>query len=160
MLPRLFLPPGPVALLIHYTHTLYSYTILIHYTHTLYSYTILIHYTHTLYSYTILIHYTHTLYSYTIPGLWRYSRHPNHFGEQTWWIGLLLFGVAAKSAFWPICFGVCFNHPIDSFATLQLIEERMVSRPERVKAWEEYCKRTSMLVPLPPSSKARASKTQ
>jgi hypothetical protein len=37
------------------------HTILIHYTHTLYSYTILIHYTHTLYSYTILIHYTHTL---------------------------------------------------------------------------------------------------
>jgi hypothetical protein len=40
------------------THAWYSYTVLIHYTHTLYSYT--------LYSYTILIHYTHTLYSYTI----------------------------------------------------------------------------------------------
>mmetsp|Transcript_23857 Transcript_23857/g.56671 ORF Transcript_23857/g.56671 Transcript_23857/m.56671 type:complete len:114 (-) Transcript_23857:173-514(-) len=28
-------------------------------------------------------------------GLWRYSRHPNHFGEQLWWVGLLLFAVAA-----------------------------------------------------------------
>jgi steroid 5-alpha reductase family enzyme len=86
-------------------------------------------------------------------GLWKYSRHPNHFGEQMWWVGLLLFGIAAKSAIWPICFGVLFNHPIDTFATLQLIEERMKRRPERLKAFEDYCKRTSILVPLPPRAK-------
>ena len=33
-------------------------------------------------------------------GLWRYSRHPNHFGEQMWWFGLLLLGIAAKPAWW------------------------------------------------------------
>jgi hypothetical protein len=58
---------------IHCIHTLYytlcSYCIvhgrspLIHYTHTLYPYTIPIHYTHTLYPYTIPIHYTHALYT-------------------------------------------------------------------------------------------------
>lgn len=90
-------------------------------------------------------------------GLWRYSRHPNHFGEQTWWIGLLLFGVAAceswasRAAWWPICFGVLFNHPLDTFVTLELIEERMMRRKERVEAFKEYQRRTSLIVPLPPS---------
>jgi len=82
-------------------------------------------------------------------GLWKYSRHPNHFGEQTWWVGLLLFGISAKAAVWPICFGVLFNHPLDTFVTLDLIETRMLRRPERVQAFKEYCRKTSKLVPLP-----------
>merc|ERR1712048_641096 len=70
-------------------------------------------------------------------GLWKYSRHPNHFGEQTWWIGLLMVGIAAKSTAWPYCLGVLFNHPLDTFVTLQLIEGRMMKRKERLAAFKE-----------------------
>jgi len=84
-------------------------------------------------------------------GMWRYSRHPNHFGEQTWWCGVLCLGIAAGAPLWPICFGVCFNHPLDTFVTLGLIEERMLRRPERRAQFKAYQRRTSLLVPMPPS---------
>ena len=35
--------------------------------------------------------------------------------------------------------GVAFNHPLDTFATLPLIEERMLRKPERAEAFRE-CK--------------------
>jgi len=70
-------------------------------------------------------------------------------GEQTWWLGLLVFGVAAMGAWWPICFGVLYNHPLDTFVTLPLIEERMMRRPERAALFQEYQARTSLIVPLP-----------
>jgi steroid 5-alpha reductase family enzyme len=92
-------------------------------------------------------------------GLWKYSRHPNHFGEQIWWVGLLLFGVAASAesnngifsitTWWPIAFGVCFNHPLDTFVTLKLIEDRMLRRPERAEIYKKYQERTSLILPLP-----------
>uniref|UniRef100_A0A7S4PTD8 Steroid 5-alpha reductase C-terminal domain-containing protein n=1 Tax=Alexandrium monilatum TaxID=311494 RepID=A0A7S4PTD8_9DINO len=90
-------------------------------------------------------------------GLWRYSRHPNHFGEQTWWLGVLCFAVAAEGGVlgfascgagcWAVAFGVCFNHPIDTLATLPLIEGRMLRRPERVALYRAYQRRTSLIVP-------------
>eukprot|EP00966_Prymnesium_polylepis_P011356 261620-Prymnesium_polylepis.1 len=90
-------------------------------------------------------------------GLWRYSRHPNHFGEQTWWVGVLCFAVAAAGGLsgfvaggapcWAVAFGVCFNHPIDTLATLPLIENRMLRRPERAALFRAYQQRTSLLVP-------------
>jgi steroid 5-alpha reductase family enzyme len=73
-------------------------------------------------------------------GLWKYSRHPNHFGEQTWWIGLLLLGYVASEprTMWPICFGVLFNHSLDILVTLPLIESRMLRNGKRAAAFQKY----------------------
>jgi steroid 5-alpha reductase family enzyme len=95
-------------------------------------------------------------------GLWKWSRHPNHFGEQTWWLGLLLFGISSVwetngfslATFWPISFGVLFNHPLDVFVTLPLIEKRMLGRAERAAVYKDYQKRTSLIVPFPPLPKS------
>merc|ERR1719498_1972670 len=75
-------------------------------------------------------------------GLWGWSRHPNHFGEQTWWVGLLLLGLAAGGPWW-IAAGVLFNHPLDTFVTLGLIEERMLRKEERREAFKAYQRCTS-----------------
>ena len=40
-----------------------------------------------------------------------------------------------RRSWWPICAGVLFNHPIDTLATLPLIEQRMLRRKERADAY-------------------------
>lgn len=90
-------------------------------------------------------------------GLWRYSRHPNHFGEQLWWVGLALLGASsAHFAWWPLL-GVLYNHPLDTLVTLQLIEDRMLARPERRDAYKAYQGRTSLLLPWPPRPDSSAA---
>eukprot|EP00931_Biecheleriopsis_adriatica_P051418 TRINITY_DN29818_c0_g1_i1.p1 TRINITY_DN29818_c0_g1~~TRINITY_DN29818_c0_g1_i1.p1 ORF type:complete len:373 (-),score=48.48 TRINITY_DN29818_c0_g1_i1:177-1247(-) len=82
-------------------------------------------------------------------GLWGWSRHPNHFGEQLWWVGLLLLGYAAAGPWW-ISAGVLFNHPLDILVTLGLNEERMLRKEARREAFKAYQRCTSFLIPLPP----------
>lgn len=40
-------------------------------------------------------------------GLWRYSRHPNHVGEQMFWWGLAIFAISSGD-FWTLI-GPLFN---------------------------------------------------
>ena len=78
-------------------------------------------------------------------GLWRCSRHPNHFGEQLWWIGVGLWAVAAGAPLYAL--GLVFNHACDNLVTLHLIEERMLQNEKRAGAYREYMERTPICVP-------------
>ncbi len=79
-------------------------------------------------------------------GLWRYTRHPNYFGDAMVWVGLFL--VCADS--WPGVLTVL--SPALMFWTLAhktgkpLTEQRMESRP----GYREYLQNTSGFFPLPP----------
>jgi steroid 5-alpha reductase family enzyme len=79
-------------------------------------------------------------------GLWRYSRHPNYFGEISFWWGLFLFSLAAQgtNALWTICGPLAVTCVI--IASTQLLEKRMQTR----EGYRAYQKTTSMLVPLFP----------
>ncbi len=35
-------------------------------------------------------------------GLWRFSRHPNYLGELGFWLGLMIFGLAAGAPWWSV----------------------------------------------------------
>ena len=82
-------------------------------------------------------------------------------GEQSWWLGVLCFAVSSSGGIasfvscgakcWAVAFGVCFNHPLDTFVTLPLIEGRMLCKPERVALFRAYQQRTSLLVPWWPA---------
>ncbi|MGB4759111.1 MAG: DUF1295 domain-containing protein [Candidatus Saccharimonadales bacterium] len=79
-------------------------------------------------------------------GLWRYSRHPNYFGELTLWWGL---GIVALS----VPFGwVALSGPL--LLTFLIIKVSGVppaeARAARKPGWEEYKAATSMLIPFPP----------
>ena len=85
-------------------------------------------------------------------GLWRYSRHPNYFGEMLVWWGLFVYAV-------PVLHGAAFAvvaGPV--FITLLLLFVSGIPPLERIAdekhgsdpAYRDYKRRTSILVPLPP----------
>jgi steroid 5-alpha reductase family enzyme len=76
-------------------------------------------------------------------GLWKYSRHPNYFGELTqWWaIWLMLAGgvYAVVGLVGPISIFLL----IIFVSGIPPLEKHMASK----KGWEEYKKSTSMIIP-------------
>jgi steroid 5-alpha reductase family enzyme len=79
-------------------------------------------------------------------GLWSWSRHPNYFGELSFWAGLLLFGVAAGGPWWSAV-GLVAMVGLFVGASIPLAEKRSLARRP---GYAEHQRRTSMLVPLPP----------
>ncbi|MBL8954541.1 MAG: DUF1295 domain-containing protein [Myxococcaceae bacterium] len=81
-------------------------------------------------------------------GLWRYSRHPNYFGEIGFWFGVWLFGVAAGAPWWA-ALGPLAMVALFVFASIPLMERRLLSRRA---GYADHVARTSMLVPWPRKS--------
>ncbi|MBI3494842.1 DUF1295 domain-containing protein [Candidatus Saccharibacteria bacterium] len=78
-------------------------------------------------------------------GLWRYSRHPNYFGEITqWWgIGIIAMGVMP---WWVGLIGpLTITFLILYISGIPPSEKRFEGRA----GWREYKAKTSALVPLP-----------
>ena len=79
-------------------------------------------------------------------GLWRYTRHPNYFGDACVWIGIFL--VAAER--WPgvltVFSPVIMVYLLAFGSGKRVLERSMSQRP----GYPEYMRRTSGFVPLPP----------
>jgi steroid 5-alpha reductase family enzyme len=78
-------------------------------------------------------------------GLWRYSRHPNYFGENSFWWGLALFGLAADPQWWSVAGAVAMT-AMFVFVSVPLLDERSLARRP---GYREHMQRVSALVPLP-----------
>lgn len=80
-------------------------------------------------------------------GLWRYSRHPNYFGELTFWWGLWLFGCGVSPDDWLWTFaGPASMTILFVFVSIPLLDRRSLERRE---GYADHMKRVSGLVPLP-----------
>ncbi|CAL0311278.1 unnamed protein product [Lupinus luteus] len=77
-------------------------------------------------------------------GLWYYSRHPNYFGEQLWWWGLVVFAWNLGHG-WTLI-GALANTMCLAYVT-KLVEEHMLKQDNRVEAFILYQKTTSIWVP-------------
>jgi steroid 5-alpha reductase family enzyme len=88
-------------------------------------------------------------------GLWRYTRHPNYFGDACVWWGIWL--IAASTAWWvapaTVVASVAMTYFLVHATGARLLEETMMKRP----GYPEYAARTSMFLALPPRRGAHAS---
>jgi steroid 5-alpha reductase family enzyme len=79
-------------------------------------------------------------------GLWRYTRHPNYFGDACVWWGMFL--VAAEH--WPgvltVYSPILMTLLLTKGSGARIMEKHMAGRP----GWAEYAARTSGFVPRPP----------
>jgi steroid 5-alpha reductase family enzyme len=80
-------------------------------------------------------------------GVWAWSRHPNYFGEMSFWWGLFLFGLAADPVYWWTAAGPLAITLMFLFVSLPMMEERMVAKRP---AFAEHQQRSSLVVPWPP----------
>ncbi len=79
-------------------------------------------------------------------GLWRYSRHPNYFGEVTQWWGIFLICLTTPFGWVGIIGPVLISYLILFVSGIPLNEKRFEGRP----GWAEYKRKTSVFLPLPP----------
>jgi steroid 5-alpha reductase family enzyme len=77
-------------------------------------------------------------------GLWYYTRHPNYFGEQLWWWGLVVFGWNLGHG-WTFI-GALLNTMCLGYVT-KLVEQRMLKQDKRVEAYRKYQNTTSVWIP-------------
>jgi len=76
-------------------------------------------------------------------GLWRYTRHPNYFGECTLWWGVWLVALGTPGAFWTIISPLTINFLLLKVSGIPMLEKKYGGDP----AFEEYRKKTSALIP-------------
>ena len=86
-------------------------------------------------------------------GLWRYTRHPNYFGECCTWWGLYLIALAAGGAWWSIVSPLLMTFLLLKVSGVSLLEADIT---ERRPAYRDYIARTSAFIPGMPRRKEPA----
>lgn len=87
-------------------------------------------------------------------GLWRYTRHPNYFGDACAWWGIFLVAAGHPWALLTVVGPALMTYLLVSVTGKELTEKSMSDRP----GYDEYVRRTSGFLPLPPDTKpARAT---
>ncbi len=80
-------------------------------------------------------------------GLWRYTRHPNYFGDFLTWWGFGAFGLATGQ-WWTLAGPLVMSVLLIRVSGKDLLEQDMMKRP----GYAEYAKATSGFIPMPPRS--------
>jgi steroid 5-alpha reductase family enzyme len=80
-------------------------------------------------------------------GLWRYSRHPNYFGDALFWWAIWLVALESGSAWWTAVGPAAMTFFLLRVSGVALTERTIASRRP---GYREYVERTSAFVPKPP----------
>ncbi len=87
-------------------------------------------------------------------GLWRYTRHPNYFGDALLWWGFGLLGVAAGAP-WTLFAPALMTFLLVKVSGVALLEKDIA---ERRPAYRDYLARTSAFIPWWPRPARSASR--
>lgn len=81
-------------------------------------------------------------------GLWRYTRHPNYFGEVLIWWGIFIITVPLQNGFWGIISPLIITFLLLRVSGIPLLEAKYKDNP----LFQDYKQRTSAFFPLPPKT--------
>jgi steroid 5-alpha reductase family enzyme len=81
-------------------------------------------------------------------GLWKYTRHPNYFGEVLMWWGIFLSGLGIPYSIYTIIGPLTITGLILFVSGIPLLEKRYAGNTE----YDKYRKQTSVFIPLPPKN--------
>ena len=84
-------------------------------------------------------------------GLWRYSRHPNYFGEATMWWGIFLLSLAVPLGWSGIISPVVITLLLLYVSGVPMLEKKYKDNPE----FQEYAKKTNRFFPWFPKENNR-----
>lgn len=87
-------------------------------------------------------------------GLWKYSRHPNYFGELCVWWGLFVIACDNAIGLLTVIGPILYTHLIVNVTGQRTLDKKLArERP----GYEEYMRTTSGLIPMLPKSEGRSS---
>lgn len=81
-------------------------------------------------------------------GLWKFSRHPNYFGEAIVWWGIFIIALAV-GAWWTFLSPILMTWLLLRVSGVAMLERTMQIKP----GYEEYMRRTSTFIPWFPKNR-------
>jgi len=82
-------------------------------------------------------------------GLWKYTRHPNYFGEALIWWGFWFFTLQSGYGLLFIIHPLMMTYLLIFVSGIKMTEEEMSKR----EGYKVYMNRTSSFIPMPPKGK-------
>lgn len=86
-------------------------------------------------------------------GLWKYSRHPNYFGEILMWIGVYIISVewlVSPESYLAIIGPATIIFMLLFVSGVPILEKNAEIKWGKNKAYRDYRDKTSILIPMPP----------
>lgn len=87
-------------------------------------------------------------------GLWRYSRHPNYFGELCVWWGVFLMACANPVVIVTVIGPLAYSYLIVNVTGQATLDKKLAREKP---GYADYMERTSGLVPWPPKTVSRSA---
>ena len=81
-------------------------------------------------------------------GLWRYTRHPNYFGESLMWGGIFIIALEVPSGWMTVASPLLITFLLAKVSGVPMLERRYAGNA----AFQDYARRTSAFVPWFPKS--------
>ena len=75
-------------------------------------------------------------------GVWKYTRHPNYFGDAAQWWGFYLIALSTGGR-WTIFSPIIMNYILVNVSGVAMLEKTMVAK----SGYEEYKKQTNAFMP-------------
>lgn len=79
-------------------------------------------------------------------GLWKYTRHPNYFGESAMWWGIFVLSLNFEGGIFALASPVIITTLLLKVSGISLLEKKYKDKPE----YQSYILKTSSFFPLPP----------